>query len=89
MFSKSRSLHGGSPDGLGLDVLYPAAGTSDDDAIVDIVFVHGLAGSRYGTWRKDGVLWPQSILAQDFRKARIMTVGEIHLYDFANADGMS
>ena len=60
---KQLSLHGGSPDGLGLDVLYPPAGTGDDDSIVDIVFVHGLGGSRYETWKKNGSLWPQTMLA--------------------------
>lgn len=75
MFSRSRSLHNGSPDGLGLDLLFPPAGTSDEDAMVDIVFVHGLGGSRYGTWAKDGVLWPRTVLALDFPTARILTVG--------------
>ena len=73
----------GSPDGLGLDVLYPrppsrgssANNTSSDrDVIVDIVFVHGLGGSRYGTWKKNGVLWPKSLLSEDFPRARILTV---------------
>ena len=72
----------GSPDGLGLDVLYPgppsrgsSANTSSDrDVIVDIVFVHGLGGSRYGTWKKNGVLWPKSLLSKDFPRARILTV---------------
>ncbi|KAF6230785.1 hypothetical protein HO173_010901 [Letharia columbiana] len=72
MFNRSRSLHNGSPDGLGLDVLFPPAGTSDEDAIVDIVFVHGLGGSRYGTWTKDGVLWGRTVLALDFPTARIL-----------------
>lgn len=74
------SPHGSSPDGIGLGVLYPPAGTGDDDAIVDIVFVHGLGGSRYGTWKKNGSLWPQTILAQDFPEARIMTVSRSFYY---------
>jgi hypothetical protein len=41
---------------------------------VDIVFVHGLNGKRHGTWTKGNVLWPRDLLAQDFPKARIMTV---------------
>ena len=76
--SRGRSIRGGSPDGLGLAVLHPPPGTSDEGALVDIVFVHGLGGSRYGTWKKDGVLWPQTLLAQDFPEARIMTVGDIN-----------
>lgn len=81
-YHKPSSLHGGSPDGVGLSVLYPAADTGDDDAIVDIVFVHGLGGSRYGTWKKNGSLWPQTILAQDFPRARIMTVSRV-LYNLS------
>ena len=73
-YHEQSSLHGGSSDGVGLSVLYPPADTGDDDAIVDIVFVHGLGESRYGTWKKNGSLWPQTILAQDFPGARIMTV---------------
>lgn len=74
MFSRSQGLHGAS-DGLGLDVLYsPAGSMSDRDAVMDIVFVNGLGGSRIRTWSKDTVLWPRSLLAKDFPRARILTV---------------
>ncbi|KAK3175923.1 hypothetical protein OEA41_007245 [Lepraria neglecta] len=58
------------------DILWPPAGTDDRDVIVDIVFVHGLGGSRYGTWTKDNVLWPRELLAKDYPRARIMSVRE-------------
>jgi hypothetical protein len=39
------------------------------------VFVHGISGNRYSTWTKNGVLWPQALLPEDVRKARILTAG--------------
>ncbi|OBT81773.1 hypothetical protein VE02_09662 [Pseudogymnoascus sp. 03VT05] len=45
------------------------------DAVVDIVFVHGLTGNRETTWTHDnGVFWPEQ-LALDIDTARIMTYG--------------
>ncbi|KFY73630.1 hypothetical protein V499_06282 [Pseudogymnoascus sp. VKM F-103] len=45
------------------------------DAILDIVFVHGLIGHREDTWtHKNGLFWP-ALLAKDINSARIMTFG--------------
>ncbi|OBT58021.1 hypothetical protein VE04_02531 [Pseudogymnoascus sp. 24MN13] len=45
------------------------------DAVVDIVFVHGLTGNRETTWtHENGVFWPEQ-LALDIDTARIMTYG--------------
>ena len=39
------------------------------------MFVHGLRGHREHTWTKDGVLWPQKLLATDTARCRIMSFG--------------
>ena len=61
---------------LGLTTLYEPS----EDAIVDVVFVHGLNGGSYSTWSKNGDLslfWPKEWLPSDyaFRDIRIHTFG--------------
>ncbi|OBT66162.1 hypothetical protein VE03_05055 [Pseudogymnoascus sp. 23342-1-I1] len=49
--------------------------TEPRDAVLDIIFVHGLTGNRETTWtHKNGVFWPEQ-LAHDISTARIMTFG--------------
>ncbi|KAF4126369.1 Ankyrin Repeat [Geosmithia morbida] len=60
------------PRGQGLAVLWEC-----DRPEVDICFVHGLAGTREGTWRAKGreKPWPQEFLPPAIPTARIMTFG--------------
>lgn len=59
---------------LGLQVV---GGPPQQDAIVDIIFVHGLTGNGHGTWldAKTGVHWPSGLLTQDIPDARIFCFG--------------
>jgi len=46
------------------------------NAIVDIVFVHGLTGNRETTWtHQNGTFWPRDLLRADIDTARIATWG--------------
>ncbi|KAF4465923.1 NB-ARC domain-containing protein [Fusarium albosuccineum] len=57
----------------GLETLDEA---NPDDADVDIIFVHGLSGTRRGTWKHaDGTCWPKDLLPKDLAKARISLFG--------------
>ena len=60
----------------GIGVLYDPSENSKQ-AIVDIVFVHGLTGNSYNTWlhKKTGTHWPSALLEQDIPEARILTFG--------------
>lgn len=65
----------------------PDDGADEDAATVDIVFVHGLRGHPFGTWRTDmgsslegsNDVWPDVLLRPDLEaskvRARIVTLG--------------
>lgn len=48
-----------------------------NDALVDIVFIHGLGGNSFTTWlHKDSrVHWPSQLLKNDVPQARILIFG--------------
>ncbi|KAI1458489.1 hypothetical protein F4805DRAFT_140939 [Annulohypoxylon moriforme] len=52
---------------------------------VDVVFVHGLRGSRIKTWSKGDKFWPRDFLKDDLKNARIITWG----YDANIANAVS
>ncbi|KAI0390727.1 hypothetical protein F5Y17DRAFT_461513 [Xylariaceae sp. FL0594] len=61
-----------SADGRGPCILFD--GAEGDDGI-DIVFVHGLFGSRLNSFSKGGVCWIRDLLGQDVPHARIISWG--------------
>lgn len=46
---------------------------SDSASVADIVFIHGLGGDPYSTWKKDDHFWPEW-LAEDFPSVSIWTL---------------
>jgi hypothetical protein len=50
---------------------------------VDIVFIHGLRGSRVKTWSSGSCFWPRDLLSADLERARLITWG--YDADIANA----
>ncbi|KAL7626664.1 hypothetical protein AAE478_003438 [Parahypoxylon ruwenzoriense] len=60
-------------DGRGPLVIFDGTQGSEDG--IDIVFVHGLFGSRFGTWTKGGVCYPRDFLGQDIPGVRIIAWG--------------
>ncbi|KAI1173894.1 hypothetical protein F4777DRAFT_555820 [Nemania sp. FL0916] len=45
------------------------------DTGFDIVFIHGLRGSRVKTWSRGDVLWPRDLLKDDLKNVRVITWG--------------
>ncbi|KAI1099995.1 hypothetical protein F4804DRAFT_345065 [Jackrogersella minutella] len=60
-------------DGKGPLILFDGCQNGDDG--FDIVFVHGLFGSRSGTWTKGGLCYPRDFLGLDIPEARIIAWG--------------
>lgn len=60
-------------DGIGPLVLSDTCQRSDSG--VDLVFVHGLRGSRIKTWSKGDVCWPRDLLPKDISNVRVLTWG--------------
>ena len=84
--SQSARVEGSSPSATTATVKAPDAWygirtvyepPDPTDAVVDIVFVHGLTGNAYTTWldRRSNIHWPSTLLGQDISSARIMTFG--------------
>lgn len=69
--SRDRNSHDEAPVVFpsGIKALYEPS-----EAVVDIIFVHGLAGDRERTWGGD-IFWPQELLPKKLRNARILTFG--------------
>lgn len=51
----------------------------------DLVFVHGLRGSRLKTWSSGEVFWPRDLLRDDAKNVRVVTWG----YDASVANGFT
>jgi len=47
------------------------------DNVVDVIFIHGITGNAYNTWRhaSSGTHWPSELLPKDIPNARIMAWG--------------
>ncbi|KAI1212332.1 uncharacterized protein F4807DRAFT_450460 [Annulohypoxylon truncatum] len=60
-------------DGRGPLILFD--GTPNAEEGLDVVFVHGLFGSRSGTWTKGGICYPRDLLGHDIPGVRIIAWG--------------
>ena len=80
---------------IGLTTLYEPT----DEAVLDLIFIHGLNGGSQSTWTKSGnpsLFWPQEWLPRDeaFQDVRIHTFGydsgfgrdsTLNVYDFSRS----
>ena len=59
---------------VGIDKVFVPPG---NQAIADIVLVHGLDGKSYGTWyhADSGTHWPSAFLSRDFDNCRVLSYG--------------
>ena len=81
---QSQDVSGASRnDAIGPRVLHD--GSFDTSVGVDVVFIHGLRGSRVQTWSAGEYFWPKDFLSEDLENARIITWG----YDANVANGFS
>ena len=56
---------------VGLKELSPGVGSPK----ADIIFVHGLRGSRMGSWSHEDICWPRDFLKDDLPGVRVFTFG--------------
>ncbi|KAI0196366.1 hypothetical protein F4808DRAFT_452742 [Astrocystis sublimbata] len=69
--SRERVLH--SSDGKGPCIVHDGIPSGEEG--IDIVFVHGLFGSRLGSYTKGDVCWIRDLIMQDIPNARIISWG--------------
>ncbi|KAH6847170.1 hypothetical protein B0I37DRAFT_374407 [Chaetomium sp. MPI-CAGE-AT-0009] len=63
-------------DGIGpLVVVNNIRDTGTGASGTDIVFVHGLRGTRVTSWSKNGIYWPEHLLGKDLTDVRVITWG--------------
>jgi pimeloyl-ACP methyl ester carboxylesterase len=66
---------------MGIHLLHPNPHEqiSDDSFLVDLIFIHGITGNAFGTWRSGSmestVCWPRDWLPKDIPSARVISVG--------------
>ena len=69
---------GGASETSAIDGIGPLDFPDDcegKDSGTDLVFVHGLRGSRLKTWSSGDVCWPRDLLKDDMKNARVITWG--------------
>ncbi|KAI0476311.1 hypothetical protein GGR56DRAFT_693683 [Xylariaceae sp. FL0804] len=73
--SSSRELAAQAVFAEGRGALILHDGVEPGEEGTDIVLVHGLFGSRLGSWSKAGICWPRDFLGQDVPNARVIAWG--------------